>query len=141
MYKCLSAASLLTSLLFCVFFPPSSASSNIPEQSDVAWQRPNSSSFLPTGLHRWQHGYGVLPFGSERQRQPTRQRGMDAAARRRLLWPSGDCRVRRSRVSAVDTFFFPPHFVDTRMQKCGARVFVQGTMLSIVCLFVCSPTR
>lgn len=135
MYKCLSADSLLTSLLFFGFFFLSSVSSNIPEQSDVAWQRPNSSSsFLPTGLHRWQHGYGVLPFGSERQRQPTRQRGMDAAARRRLLWPSGDCRVRRSRVSAVDTFF-PPHFVDTRMQKCGARVFVQNNAKH--CLSVC----
>lgn len=141
MYKCLSAASLLTSLLFFCFFFPSLASSNIPEQSDVAWQRPNSSSsFLPTGLHRWQHGYGVLPFGSERQRQPTRQRGMDAAARRRLLWPSGDCRVRRSRVSAVDTFF-PPSFCGHQNAKMRCQSICARTMLSIVCLLVCSPTR
>lgn len=85
-----------------------------------------------TGLHRWEHGHGVVPLGSWCQREPTWQWGMDAAACCCLLWPSWNRRVRSSYVSTFSRFL---PLCGHQSAKCGAKVFLQLNNTNIVFLF------
>ena len=59
----------------------------------------NDVFHLP-GLHRRQPGHGGVPGQVRRRREPRRQRGMDPAARHRLLRLSQYCKVRSTQYSA-----------------------------------------
>lgn len=57
-----------------------------------------------TGLHRWQHGDGILSFGPQCQCEPGWQRGMDAAACccvLRLPWHRRVCSIHVPVVSRI----------------------------------------
>lgn len=71
-----------------------------PEGSRPLTSFPLSLSIPPpppprrsAGLHRRQRGHGDVPGGTRRRNQPARQRGLDPAARRRLLRIHGHRRV------------------------------------------------